>query len=230
MLMPAVMVLFYVVSGALTVAVSTAGDLILVHCTLPWLRAVADNVTHGLVGLLCWMMVSGKPLQTSNLLDSLLGGLFACAVDVDHFLAAGSFRIEDATNLKTRPFLHCSSVVLAALSASALAGRLCGHAQIYKRPVAVALGQHRPPEAVHVLLGTRMYRPAGHPRNEIGTPGGIYHPHTSSQARVGRSLRNKGTNTQTSGRKPRTSFRTLHLACMLAVSSLASERNTSSCS
>lgn len=132
MLMPAVMVLFYVVSGALTVAVSTAGDLILVHCTLPWLRAVADNVTHGLVGLLCWMMVSGKPLQTSNLLDSLLGGLFACAVDVDHFLAAGSFRIEDATNLKTRPFLHCSSVVLAALSASALAGRLCGHAQIYK--------------------------------------------------------------------------------------------------
>lgn len=126
------MVLFYIVSGALTVAVSTVGDLILVHCSMPWLRAVADNVTHGLVGLLCWMMVSGKPLQATNLQDSVLGGLFACAVDVDHFLAAGSFSIEDATNLKTRPFLHCSSVVLASLSASALAGRLCGHAQVYK--------------------------------------------------------------------------------------------------
>ncbi|KAH9381350.1 hypothetical protein HPB48_000405 [Haemaphysalis longicornis] len=198
--MPAVMVLFYVVSGALTVAVSTAGDLILVHCTLPWLRAVADNVTHGLVGLLCWMMVSGKPLQTSNLLDSLLGGLFACAVDVDHFLAAGSFRIEDATNLKTRPFLHCSSVVLAALSAecarrkavrsrpnlqgiSNCVGR-SGVAPLERlhsqRPVAVALGQHRPPEAVHVLLGGNSHVPvlAGQTlATEIGTPmGGIYHP------------------------------------------------------
>lgn len=142
--------MFYIVSGALTFAVSSAGDLFLDYCTLPWLRALADNATHGLVGLLCWMMVSGKPLQTANLQDSLLGGLFACAVDVDHFLAAGSFKIEDATNLKTRPFLHCSSVVLASLSASALVGKLCGRAQIYKVALIalVAVASHHLRDAI----------------------------------------------------------------------------------
>lgn len=127
-----VMVAFYLLGAALTIAVSTAGDYITDLSRLPWLRALADNATHGLVALLCWLMVSGRPLQKASVQDSLLSGLFGCAVDVDHFLAARSLNIENATSLKTRPFLHCSSVVLASLSAVALLGKLLGLAQVYK--------------------------------------------------------------------------------------------------
>lgn len=39
---------------------------------------------------------------------------------------------QNATNLKTRPFLHCSSVVLVSLSVVALLGKLLGLSQVYK--------------------------------------------------------------------------------------------------
>uniref|UniRef100_A0A023GD69 Transmembrane protein 267 n=1 Tax=Amblyomma triste TaxID=251400 RepID=A0A023GD69_AMBTT len=126
------MVTFYLLAAALTVAVSTTGDFITSQSKLPWLRALADNATHGLVALLCWVLVSGGPLQAINIQDTLLCGLFGCAVDVDHFLAARSLKIEDATNLETRPFLHCSSAVLASLSLVALMGKVYGSVQIYK--------------------------------------------------------------------------------------------------
>ncbi|XP_077487289.1 LOW QUALITY PROTEIN: transmembrane protein 267 [Amblyomma americanum] len=128
----ATMVVFYLLAAALTVAVSATGDFVTAQSKLPWLRALADNATHGLVALLCWVMVSGKPLQAANVQDSILCGLFGCAVDVDHFLAAKSLKIEDATNLGTRPFLHCSSVVLASLLAAALMGKLYGQVLVYK--------------------------------------------------------------------------------------------------
>ncbi|XP_037519896.1 transmembrane protein 267 [Rhipicephalus sanguineus] len=127
-----VMVAFYLLGAAMTAAVSTAGDYVTGLCRLPWIRALADNATHGLIAFLCWLMVSGQPLRKASLLDSLLSGLFGCAVDVDHFVAARSLKIENATNLKTRPFLHCSSVVLVSLSVVALLGKLLGLSQVYK--------------------------------------------------------------------------------------------------
>ncbi|KAH7947070.1 hypothetical protein HPB52_007501 [Rhipicephalus sanguineus] len=89
-----VMVAFYLLGAAMTAAVSTAGDYVTGLCRLPWIRALADNATHGLIAFLCWLMVSGQPLRKASLLDSLLSGLFGCAVDVDHFVAARSLKIE----------------------------------------------------------------------------------------------------------------------------------------
>lgn len=126
------MVVFYLLLAALTVAVSTAGDFVTNQSKLPWLRALADNATHGFVALLCWVMVSGRPLRAVGFQESILCGLFGCVVDVDHFLAARSLKIEDATNLGRRPFLHCSSAVLASLSLVALMGKLYSQALVYK--------------------------------------------------------------------------------------------------
>ncbi|KAH8021539.1 hypothetical protein HPB51_015935 [Rhipicephalus microplus] len=102
------MVAFYLFTAALTAAVSTAGDYVTGLARLPWLRALADNATHGLIAFLCWVMVSGRTLRKASLLESLLSGLFGCAVDVDHFLAARSLKIE-VTETTACCELACSS-------------------------------------------------------------------------------------------------------------------------
>ncbi|XP_003703854.1 transmembrane protein 267 [Megachile rotundata] len=75
-------------------------------------RAIFDNVTHAIVGGLTWAVILN--LSKLSLIHNLRS-IFCCFclssfIDVDHFIAACSWKINDATHLEKRPFLHCTTV------------------------------------------------------------------------------------------------------------------------
>ena len=78
------------------VATCVAGDLAATR--LPWglLRALADNLTHGAVAGLSWLIVCAKNFDFKSWawLEALACGAAACLVDVDHFVAAGSLSLK----------------------------------------------------------------------------------------------------------------------------------------
>jgi hypothetical protein len=78
--------------------VALLGDHVVVHeIVFEDVRAVADNLTHGTIGLLTWHIVSTHLADlsfTARLCEVLLCGLLASAIDLDHFAAARSFRIQ----------------------------------------------------------------------------------------------------------------------------------------
>lgn len=78
--------------------VALLGDHVVAHDTLfEDIRAVADNLTHGTIGLLTWHIVTTHLADlsfTARLSEVLLCGLLASAIDLDHFAAARSLRIQ----------------------------------------------------------------------------------------------------------------------------------------
>lgn len=81
-------------------------------------KALCDNVTHAVIGFITWINVHyylGQMTFFSNrlLVQSLVCGVISSAIDVDHFIAAQSLHIKDATSLSKRPFLHCTTLPLA---------------------------------------------------------------------------------------------------------------------
>jgi len=64
--------------------------------------AVADSLVHGLVGVFSWAAItSGRHVG-----EAVVCGVIACLIDVDHFIAAGSLKLQDALNLSSRPPFH----------------------------------------------------------------------------------------------------------------------------
>lgn len=78
--------------------VALLGDHVVAQNTLSQdVRAVADNLTHGAIGLISWHVVTTHFVDhsfTAHLWEVVLCGLLASAVDLDHFVAARSVRIE----------------------------------------------------------------------------------------------------------------------------------------
>ena len=76
------------------------------------IKAVCDSIVHGAVAFLSWLIVvlDRQVPISDNLKEALICGLFASAIDLDHFIEARSFRINDAIKLTRRPFLHNSSL------------------------------------------------------------------------------------------------------------------------
>ncbi|KAL9985708.1 hypothetical protein ACROYT_G008144 [Oculina patagonica] len=75
-----------------------------------YLKAVVDNVAHGTIAFVSWCIIS--ELQTrKDLIDGIACGVIACGIDVDHFIAAKSFKLQDALHLNRRPFLHTTTIV-----------------------------------------------------------------------------------------------------------------------
>ena len=70
------------------------------------IKALSDSLTHGAIGFLCWFHVE------NSLKNSILCGLLAMFVDIDHFIEAKSFKLENALKLQHRPFLHNSTIPL----------------------------------------------------------------------------------------------------------------------
>lgn len=58
------------------------------------LRALTDNFAHGLLAVWIWLLSAGRPTRGEDWLWLILCGASACAVDVDHFLAAGSWKLK----------------------------------------------------------------------------------------------------------------------------------------
>jgi len=75
-------------------------------------KALADNIGHFLIAVFTWGAVIEYHLNRLNILHMLLCGLMASLIDVDHFIAASSFKLKDAVHLPNRPFLHNSSLIL----------------------------------------------------------------------------------------------------------------------
>lgn len=67
------------------------------------IRALMDNATHTLVGLISWFIIVYPKVSTGELLAV---GFFSSIIDIDHFISAKSFSLIDAISLPTRPFLH----------------------------------------------------------------------------------------------------------------------------
>lgn len=88
------------------------GDNIVLRSATKFKRAFADSCTHGLIGLVTWLVICvyfKRPYFTS-LCEICICGFLSSLIDVDHFVAAKSFKLEDALSLSSRPFLHCSSI------------------------------------------------------------------------------------------------------------------------
>ncbi|XP_055945045.1 transmembrane protein 267-like [Argiope bruennichi] len=76
------------------------------------LRCVTDNLTHMCIGIISWLIVcSYDSFTTNHIYQSLLCGLFAGLVDLDHFLMAKSLKFKDAINLSSRPPFHNTTFV-----------------------------------------------------------------------------------------------------------------------
>ncbi|KAJ8985766.1 hypothetical protein NQ317_014419 [Molorchus minor] len=95
--------------------VAIVGDYIVYHTKLHFFQALFDNTTHALIGALSWFMVCLHFKSSSafyTLLEVAACAFVASLIDLDHFVAARSLNFEDATNLKQRPPLHCSTFPL----------------------------------------------------------------------------------------------------------------------
>ncbi|XP_018330485.1 transmembrane protein 267 [Agrilus planipennis] len=93
---------------------AVAGDYMVIHLNSKGYQAISDNVTHAVIGGLSWFIVcfNCKRYTHRTLLEIFSCTFFASIIDIDHFVAARSLRLKDATNLYSRPILHCSTVPL----------------------------------------------------------------------------------------------------------------------
>lgn len=73
------------------------------------LRALMDNSSHLLVGVLSWCIIAFPKLK---FYEVLAVGFFSSIIDIDHFISAKSFQLVDAISLENRPFLHNSLTLL----------------------------------------------------------------------------------------------------------------------
>ncbi|CAH0552671.1 unnamed protein product [Brassicogethes aeneus] len=88
------------------------GDYLVAHTNLHIFQAIFDNATHGIIGGVSWFLVrhNFKNVSAVDTINEVAACTFiACFIDIDHFLKAKSIYLEDATNLSSRPFLHCST-------------------------------------------------------------------------------------------------------------------------
>ena len=67
------------------------------------LKALSDNLTHGWIALFSWYYIE------KSLKNSIICGLLAMLVDLDHFIEAKSFQLHQALTLTSRPFMHNST-------------------------------------------------------------------------------------------------------------------------
>lgn len=76
-----------------------------------WLKALMDNITHGIVGLLATLIVlfNFKDRVTNNefAIVAILGYCLSAAIDIDHFIEARSFHIH-----VSKLFIVCLSLFL----------------------------------------------------------------------------------------------------------------------
>ena len=76
------------------------GDYLLYNVENSLVKAVSDNITHGLVGFLSWFIiiynVQGSFLSNikSNWKGLLASGLISCIIDIDHFILAHSLHLK----------------------------------------------------------------------------------------------------------------------------------------
>jgi len=79
---------------AMLLLLSVCGDIYVKRCVSRWSRALCDNVVHAAVASLAWLVVTVDHVTFLTLLQSGLCGFLSSAVDLDHFVAAGSLSLD----------------------------------------------------------------------------------------------------------------------------------------
>jgi len=69
------------------------GDVYVQRCVSTWSRALSDSAVHAAVASVAWLAVTADQLTLFTLMQSGLCGLLSSAVDLDHFIAAGSLSL-----------------------------------------------------------------------------------------------------------------------------------------
>jgi len=70
------------------------GDAYMQRCVSIWSRALCDSTVHAAVASVAWLAVTADQLTLFTLMQSAVCGLLSSAVDLDHFIAAGSLSLE----------------------------------------------------------------------------------------------------------------------------------------
>lgn len=135
-----VLLLFICLTGDYLPRTNTVSQLIDKYYGL---KAVLDNLVHGLVGFLSWAVVieldlaslifpvvsssegssktlSGGPDPDVHLITCFLSMVLAMIVDIDHFVMARSWRLKDALSLSGRPPFHCTTIIPVVVCSSLL--------------------------------------------------------------------------------------------------------------
>ncbi|KAI4492092.1 hypothetical protein M0802_010100 [Mischocyttarus mexicanus] len=91
---------------------SFLGDMFLKCVENRMARAILDNLTHAIVGGLVWILilVLSKKSLAQNVYGIVFSFFLSSFIDVDHFLAARSWKLSDVISLNKRPFLHCTTI------------------------------------------------------------------------------------------------------------------------
>ncbi|XP_031846842.1 transmembrane protein 267 [Nomia melanderi] len=101
----------FVLTGAIGLC-SSIGDQGLRYGKTAASRAIFDNITHAIVGGLIWAVILTllkRPL-TQNFRSIIWCTVLSSLIDIDHFIAAWSWKLSDATHLEKRPFMHCTTL------------------------------------------------------------------------------------------------------------------------
>ncbi|XP_076816395.1 transmembrane protein 267-like [Clavelina lepadiformis] len=65
-------------------------------------RALLDTSIHCVIGAWCWYTV----VDGAGVFQILICGFLSSFIDIDHFIAAGSFSLKAAVSLPNRPIFH----------------------------------------------------------------------------------------------------------------------------
>lgn len=95
----------------LVLSVAIVGDcLVDVFTSHSLLKCISDNGTHFMIAVISWIFIEETNLSSIPLGSLLLCGMMASIIDLDHFIAARSFSIHEATSLPFRPILHWTTL------------------------------------------------------------------------------------------------------------------------
>ncbi|CAK9800223.1 Transmembrane protein 267 [Anthophora plagiata] len=104
-------ILQVILTGAIGIC-SFIGDQCVKHGKSDLARAIFDNGTHAIVGGFTWAVILSlsKKSLVRNFLSIFWSFCLSSFIDVDHVIAASSWKLSDAMHLKKRPFFHCTTL------------------------------------------------------------------------------------------------------------------------
>nr|CDS34101.1 hypothetical protein HmN_000562940 [Hymenolepis microstoma] len=117
------------------------------HERLKWMVLLIETLAHAFTGASFWLVASLELPEPKSyrlmIISTFLASLAAIVVDIDHFIAAGSFSVKAARSLPGRPFLHWTGgpvLLLVLLLIGDYIGRnFCSLLSYPPRPVLVAV-------------------------------------------------------------------------------------------
>jgi len=79
---------------AITPLLCICGDALVQRSVGIWSRALGDSSVHAAVASVAWLAVTADHVTLLTVLQSGLCGVLSSAIDLDHFIAAGSLSLK----------------------------------------------------------------------------------------------------------------------------------------